>query len=59
MNFIVGRLLKNLSEEETFWAFTYLIESILPIDYYINMHGVQIETTIFSQLIKEILPQIH
>lgn len=34
MNYIVGKLLKFLSEEETFWVFTMLIEAILPLDYY-------------------------
>lgn len=34
MNFILGRLIKFLSEEEAFWVFTLLIESILPLDFY-------------------------
>jgi len=34
MNFILGRLIKFLSEEEAFWVFTLLIESVLPLDYY-------------------------
>jgi hypothetical protein len=34
MNFVLGRLIKILSEEEAFWVFTMLIEHILPIDYY-------------------------
>jgi hypothetical protein len=34
MNFILGRLIKILPEEEAFWVFTMLIESILPLDYY-------------------------
>lgn len=40
MNFIVGRLIKYLNEEESFWVFTMIIESILPIDYYTKMIGV-------------------
>lgn len=35
MNFILGRLIKYLrTEEEAFWVFTLLIESVLPIDFY-------------------------
>lgn len=48
MNFIVGRLIKFLSEEDTFWVFTQLIESILPLDYYTHLIGVQTETKIFK-----------
>eukprot|EP00347_Sterkiella_histriomuscorum_P001837 403370488 len=58
MNYIVGRLIKYLSEEETFWVFTQLIESILPIDFYTHLIGVQTETKIFKQFVKEYLPQI-
>jgi hypothetical protein len=30
-------------EEEAFWIFTMMVESILPIDYYSNMVGVLID----------------
>ena len=43
MNFIVGRLLKFMSEEEAFWTLAMIIETILPIDYYSNMVGVLID----------------
>ena len=36
---IIGHLMRYLSEEETFWVFCLLIESILPIDYYSSMIG--------------------
>ena len=59
MNFILGRLVKYLSEEEAFWVFTMLIESILPLDYYTQMIGVQYDAKIFQELIKEYLPMVH
>jgi hypothetical protein len=48
MNFIVGRLLRFMNEEEAFWTLTMLLESILPIDYYSNMIGVLIDQKIFA-----------
>ena len=30
-------------EEEAFWIFTMMLESMLPIDYYSNMVGVLID----------------
>jgi hypothetical protein len=43
MNFIVGRLLLFMEEEEAFWTLANIIETILPIDYYSNMVGVLID----------------
>lgn len=43
MNFIVGRLLRFMDEEEAFWTLTMIIETILPLDYYSNMIGVLID----------------
>ena len=40
MNFIVGNLLKYLSEEEAFWTFAQAAEALLPIDYYCGMLGI-------------------
>jgi len=34
LNFIVAILLNKLEEEETFWVFCQLIETMLPVDYY-------------------------
>jgi hypothetical protein len=59
MNFILGRLIKYLSEEEAFWVFTMLIECILPLDFFTQMIGVATEAKIFSALIQEYLPQIN
>jgi hypothetical protein len=43
MNFIVGRLLRFMDEEEAFWTLAMIIETILPLDYYSNMIGVLID----------------
>lgn len=56
MNFVLGRLIKYLTEEEAFWVFSMLIESILPIDFYTQMVGVQNEVKIFQDLLKEYQP---
>jgi hypothetical protein len=42
-NFIVGRLLQVVTEEESFWVLTALLESILPLDYFCNMVGVMVD----------------
>lgn len=48
MNFIVGRLLQFMTEEESFWTLANLIETVLPIDYYSNMVGVLIDQQVFK-----------
>jgi hypothetical protein len=52
MNFIAGRLRKFLSEEETFWVFTTLIESYLPFDYFSMMVGVLIDQKMFMRFVQ-------
>ena len=40
MNFIVARLMKHMrNEEDTFWTFVMILESVLPINYYTQMIG--------------------
>ena len=58
MNLIIGRMLKFLTEEEAFWVFAMLIETILPIDYYCLMIGVQADVKIFKKLVEVFLPDI-
>lgn len=58
MNFIVGRLIKFLSEEDTFWVYSMLIETILPLDYFTHLIGVQTESKILKQQISDCLPLI-
>jgi hypothetical protein len=56
-NFIVGRLLKVLdNEEETFWVFTQIIESILPLNFYSEMAGLIIDIDILLSLISRYFP---
>jgi len=43
MNFIVGNLLKELNEEESFWVFVAMTENLLPIDYYSDMLGILVD----------------
>jgi hypothetical protein len=53
----VGRLLKVLdNEEETFWVFTQIIESILPINFYSEMAGLIIDVDILLCLIAKYFP---
>ena len=42
-NFIVGRLLQVLTEEEAFWTFTCIVERLMPIDYFQQMVGARID----------------
>jgi hypothetical protein len=51
MNFIVGRLMKYLSEEETFWVFSMIVESYLPFDYFAMMVGVLIDQKMFMKFV--------
>ncbi len=57
-NFIVAHFLRYMSEEEAFWAFASLLESILPVDYYAAMVGILIDQKIFSKLIKTTMPAL-
>jgi hypothetical protein len=36
MNYIVGRLIQVLHEEEAFWVFTLIMEKYLPVDYMLD-----------------------
>jgi hypothetical protein len=39
-------------EEDAFWIFVQMVESILPLDYYSNMVGALIDQKIFYQIFK-------
>lgn len=45
-------------EEEAFWIFVAMVESILPIDYYSSMVGALIDQQIFYGLFQEALPDL-
>ena len=57
-NFIIGRFLKIMSEEEAFWMLTCLLESFMPIDYYSKMVGVIIDHNILNDLIQDRMPDL-
>jgi len=59
MNFIVGRLVQYLKDFEAFWVFAMLIETILPIDYYTQMIGIQIDVKVLKILISVCLPEVE
>jgi Rab-GTPase-TBC domain len=43
MNFIVGRMIQFMDEEEAFWTLTMILETILPLDFYCNMVGALVD----------------
>ena len=50
-NFVIGRLLQVMTEEETFWTFSSIIENLMPIDYFQNMIGARVDQKIIEILI--------
>lgn len=50
MNYIVFRLRKQLSEEDTFWLFCLIVESYLPPDFYINLYGAKSYSSILERI---------
>lgn len=59
MNFVLGRLIMQMSEEQAFWVFTMLLEKILPVDYYNHLMGVNADCHYFeTELLKEIMPDV-
>ena len=58
MSYIVGRLLQVLSEEETFWVFTIILENYLPIDYMAELTGAVIDQKVFEHIVNYRYPEI-
>ena len=50
-NFIAGRLLQVLEEEECFHVMCQIIECVMPLDYYQLMVGARIDQKIMEQLL--------
>ena len=48
-----------MSEEESFWMLTVLLESFIPLDYYSKMVGVIIDDNILNKLIEERMPDLY
>ena len=51
-NFIVGRFLRIMSEEEAFWMLAMLLENFIPLDYYSKLVGVIIDHSCLNELIE-------
>ena len=45
-------------EEDAFWIFVQMVESLLPLDYYSNMVGALIDQKIFYQIFKREIPDL-
>ena len=46
-------LLKYVDEENAFWIFTLILETILPIDYYSHLMNIKAHADVIDRLIKE------
>ena len=53
MNYLVFRLRKYLSEEDTFWMFALIVESYLPPDFYVEMYGATTHATILVRVFEQ------
>ena len=59
MNFVVSRLLLIMrDEEQTFWLFLQIMESIVSLIYYADLQGIIIETTLIETLLPIYLPEL-
>jgi len=60
MNFITAFLLLIFEEEQSFWMLTYILDDLVPPDFYgQEMFGAILDQEVFSYLIKQKLPRIH
>jgi len=51
MNYIVGRLVMVLEEEEAFWVFVLIMEKYLPIDYMLDgLTGAMTDQKVFQHI---------
>jgi hypothetical protein len=58
-NFIVGRLLKIITDEEKcFWVFCQIIETILPLNYYSEFAGMMVDVDILICLLQKYFPDL-
>lgn len=53
MNFLMFRIRKYLSEEDTFWIFVLIVESYMPPDYYVDMNGAKTHAKILLRIISK------
>ena len=60
MNFVVSRLLLILgNEEHTFWVFYQIMENFLSLNYYFDLTGIIVETTLIETILPIYLPELH
>lgn len=58
MNFIVANLVQIFTENTAFWVFTYLLETIMPLDYYTTVLTATADQQILKRLAKLKLPKL-
>ena len=59
MNFICFYFLScGFTEEETFWILVYIIENLIPRDYYINMVPIISDIKMFRHILNEKCPKL-
>lgn len=59
MNYIVGRLIQVLNEEEAFWVFVIIMETYLPLDYMIEgLIGAMTDQKVLENLARYRYPQL-
>lgn len=47
-----------MTEEEAFWTFTRIIESLMPPDYYANMLGASVDMKVVTELVASKMPAL-
>lgn len=59
LNFVAYFLITmQFTEEETFWLFSSIIETVIPMDYYTNMIGVVCDQQVFLAVLSKLYPAI-
>ena len=58
-NFIVAFILKVIpNEEEAFWLFSYILEDILPFNYFVDSIGILTDVEIMKNLMSKSMPDM-
>jgi hypothetical protein len=50
LNYLIFRIRKFLSEEDTFWMLVMTVETYMPPDYYVEMYGAKTHATILVRV---------
>lgn len=60
LNFVAGMMLLFMQEEDAFWLFITVIDTLLPHDYYsATMVGTYIDQFVFAHIIQTRLEKVH